>query len=55
MGLTVLLPRDANELRARVTWGDYVTEPPLDEAVFLHEARKAAAERGEKSKTGGRQ
>ena len=35
LGLTVLLPRDAMSLEARVTWGDYVVEPPLDEAVFL--------------------
>jgi len=48
LGLTVLLPRDARELQARVTWGDYVTEPPLDDAVFLVEARKAAEARGEK-------
>ena len=42
LGLTVLLPRDATRLQARVTWGDYVTEPRLDEAVFLPEAREAA-------------
>ena len=35
LGLTVLLPRDARQLQARVTWGDYVTEPRLDDAVFL--------------------
>jgi hypothetical protein len=48
LGLTVLLPRDAQEIQARVTWGDYVTEPRLDEALFLPEARKAAEDRGEK-------
>ena len=50
LGLTVLLPRDARELQARVTWGDYVTEPRLDDAVFLPEAREAAEARGEKPK-----
>jgi hypothetical protein len=47
LGLTVLLPRDARQLQARVTWGDYVTEPPLDDALFLEEAREAAEARGE--------
>ena len=50
LGLTVLLPREARELQARVTWGDYVTEPPLDEAVFLPAAREEAEARGEKPK-----
>ena len=31
LGLTVLLPHDVAEVEARVTWGDYVTEPPLPE------------------------
>ncbi len=48
LGLTVLLPRNARELHARVTWGDYVTEPRLADAVFLPEAREAAEARGEK-------
>jgi len=47
IGLTVLLPRDAQALQARVSWGDYVTEPRLDDAVFLETARAAAEERGE--------
>ena len=50
LGLTVLLPRGARELKARVTWGDYVTEPRLDDALFLPEAREAAEARGEKPK-----
>jgi hypothetical protein len=50
LGLTVLLPPNAQELQARVTWGDYVTEPPLDEAVFIPEKREAALEAGEKVK-----
>ena len=35
IGLTVLLPPDTDSLEAVVTWGDYCTEPPLDEALFL--------------------
>jgi hypothetical protein len=50
LGLTVLLPRDATALEARITWGDYVTEPPLDEAVFLPAVREAAEAAGEKTK-----
>ena len=47
LGLTVLLPRDARQLQARVTWGDYVTEPRLHDAIFIAAAREAAEERGE--------
>jgi hypothetical protein len=50
LGLTVLLPRDAKVLKARVTWGDYVTEPRLDEAVFLPAVREAAEAAGDKPK-----
>lgn len=50
LGLTVLLPRNAGAIEARVTWGDYVTEPPLEEAVFLPAAREAAEEAGERPK-----
>ena len=47
LGLTVLLPRDARQLQARVTWGDYVTEPPLEDALIFEEAREATEARGE--------
>ncbi len=30
IGLTVLLPAEVGRVEARVDWGDYVTEPPLD-------------------------
>ena len=50
LGLTVLLPIGATSLEARVTWGDYITEPPLDEAVFLPAARDAAQKAGETTK-----
>lgn len=43
IGLTVLLPRDATTLGARVTWGDYVTEPPLESALVNPEEREDAA------------
>lgn len=50
LGLTVLLSRSARSLEARVTWGDYVTEPPLDKAVFLPEERQKAVDAGEQLK-----
>jgi hypothetical protein len=34
IGVTVLLPMDVDAIEARVSWGDYVTEPPLPEAVL---------------------
>lgn len=37
IGLTVLLPPDANEIDAIVSWGDYRTEPPLPESILLGE------------------
>ncbi len=43
IGLTVLLSRDATSIEARVTWGDYVTEPPLASALVNPEEREAAA------------
>jgi hypothetical protein len=36
LGLTVLLPRDAREVKARVTWGDYVIEPRQGNPVARH-------------------
>jgi hypothetical protein len=35
IGLTVLLPMDVDSIEARVSWGDYVTEPPLPEGTLL--------------------
>jgi hypothetical protein len=35
IGLTVLLPLDVAELGVTVSWGDYLTEPPLPEAVLF--------------------
>lgn len=51
LGLTVLLPREARQIQARVTWGDYVTEPRLEDALFIPQAREAIeASGGEKPK-----
>lgn len=46
IGLTVLLPRDAKSLMARVTWGDYVTEPPIDAALIDPDLREEASKEG---------
>jgi hypothetical protein len=35
IGLTVLVPMDVESIEARISWGDYVTEPPLPEGVLL--------------------
>lgn len=35
IGLTVLLPLGVETLEARLSWGDYVTEPPLPASVLL--------------------
>ncbi len=35
VGLTVLLDPDIREIEAVVSWGDYRTEPPMDEALLL--------------------
>ena len=35
IGLTVLVPMDVETIEARVSWGDYVTEPPLPEGALL--------------------
>lgn len=37
VGLTVLLNPDVTSIEARVSWGDYRTEPPLPEAILLPE------------------
>jgi hypothetical protein len=47
IGLTVLLPPDVKEIEARVCWGDYRTEPPLPDELFLPEE---TAEDGKRKK-----
>ena len=37
IGLTVLLPTDVKEIEAKISWGDYRTEPALPENVLLPE------------------
>ncbi|MDI3469871.1 MAG: Helicase, C-terminal [Pseudolabrys sp.] len=37
IGLTVLLPPEVTQIEARVCWGDYRTEPPLHEGLFIPE------------------
>ena len=44
IGLTVLLDPAISEIEARVSWGDYVTEPPLPEEVMLPEEPSSEAE-----------
>jgi len=48
VGLTVLLDPDVTSIEARVSWGDYRTEPPLPEAILLPEP--LAGELGEDGK-----
>jgi len=44
LGLTVLLRPEITEVEAVITWGDYVTEPPLEELVLTDDqARNAPA------------
>jgi hypothetical protein len=50
IGLTVLLPPDVREIEARISWGDYRTEPPLPEAILLPDEPKAKGEDGESKK-----
>jgi hypothetical protein len=47
IGLTVFLDPSVERIAARVTWGDYRTEPPLPETVLLPEE---VEERGEDGK-----
>lgn len=37
IGITVLLPLDIDNIEATVSWGDYVTEPPLPASVLRAE------------------
>jgi hypothetical protein len=35
LGLTILLPEDVSAIGVSLTWGDYVTEPPVEEALLV--------------------
>jgi len=37
LGLTVLLDPEVAEIEARVSWGDYITEPPISEELLAPE------------------
>jgi hypothetical protein len=50
IGITVLLPPDVREIEARVCWGDYRTEPPLSEDLFLPDEEEAVDEDGKRKK-----
>jgi len=50
IGLTVLLPPDVTEFEARVCWGDYRTEPPLSDDLFLLDEPEETAEDGKRKK-----
>jgi hypothetical protein len=41
IGLTVLLDPAVREIEARICWGDYRTEPPVEEALLLPEPLEA--------------
>jgi len=45
IGLTVMLPEAVSEIELRATWGDYKTEPPLPDSLFLPEAREKGQKR----------
>ncbi len=50
IGLTVLLDPDVTEIEARVSWGDYRTEPQLPEDVLLPEPKSEQFDEGGKKK-----
>jgi hypothetical protein len=50
IGLTVLLPPDVTEIEVRVCWGDYRTEPPLPEQLFLPDEPAQVTEDAEAKK-----
>src|SRR6266536_1482401 len=50
MGLTVLLPPDVTEIEARVSWGDYRTEPPLAEDVLIPDEPEERDDDGKRKK-----
>ena len=46
MGLSVLISPRCETLSVRLSWGDYVTEPRLDDAVFIPEKNEEARKNG---------
>jgi hypothetical protein len=41
IGLTVMLPESVRAIEARITWGDYRTEPPIPDVLLLPEVEAA--------------
>jgi hypothetical protein len=50
IGLTVLPRPDVKEIEARISWGDYQTEPPLPEVVLLPDEPGKKDEEGKPKK-----
>jgi len=50
VGLTVLLPPEVTEIEARVSWGDYHTEPPLPAEVLAPDEPAQSDEAGKRKK-----
>ncbi|MGO8975284.1 MAG: DISARM system helicase DrmA [Steroidobacteraceae bacterium] len=50
IGLTVLLPPDVKEIEARISWGDYRTEPPLSEDILVADEGSEKDEEGKPKK-----
>src|SRR5258708_748318 len=50
IGLTVLLPPEVREIEARISWGDYRTEPPLSQDILVPEELEEMGEDGEPKK-----
>jgi hypothetical protein len=50
IGLTVLLPPEVTEIEARISWGDYRTEPPLPENVLAPDEPEQTEEAGKRKK-----
>jgi hypothetical protein len=51
IGLTVLLPPDVREIDVLISWGDYRTEPRLDEAALLPDPPQEEAGTGGRPKS----
>lgn len=47
IGLTVLLDPEVLEIEARISWGDYLTEPPLPEEILTPDPPHGRGEREE--------
>jgi hypothetical protein len=50
IGLPVLLPPEITEIEARVSWGDYRTEPPLSEEILSPDEPEETDEQGRPKK-----